>query len=470
MTDSSETSSQARFSKTTFFLTMELSRRKLERASQRQVCLTPGPRLSCAEYREVYLRVGGPWGWRSRRNWGDTQIASHLLRTDREIRVLRDGPDAIGFFEIEIGAHGDAEIRYFGLVPEAIGRGWAHPFLEEAIACAGARGVRRLLIKTSSTDHPKALALYQRAGFELMRTSVQERPEDLVGVRGEPRLVCLNRSLRDMTWFGTNATAQFFAEPKAIDELAELLGWARNNGHAVGILGEGANSLLPDATVQGLVLRLRGPHFERIAVDGDVVACGAGTRLSQVIAVSIRQGLGGIERLAGVPASIGGAVICNAGGRYGDIAERIEWADIVDGEGRLYRLGRSDMIFGYRNSSLAGKLVVGVGLKLQAEDRSLLRQRFLAALREKKKEQPLQQRSAGCIFKNPPGISARVLIGEAGLAGHCIGGATVSPVHCNFICVEEGTPASDILNLMALVQAEVRKRTGIALEPEIHIW
>jgi UDP-N-acetylmuramate dehydrogenase len=278
------------------------------------------------------------------------------------------------------------------------------------------------------------------------------------------------QNLRTMNWFGTNGVAEYFAQPGTYETLARLVEWAQTRGHSVRILGEGANCLIPDGDIAGIVIRLGGPVFDAIERSGPLLIAGAGAKLSHVMRVAIRAGLGGIERLAGIPATIGGACVGNAGGRSGDFGQWVDWVEIVGTDGQPIRMNASEIDFGYRKTSLESAIVVRVALRLRDADPQLLRLRYVQALREKKKTQPLQNQSGGCVFKNIRGISARLLIEDAGLAGRRVGGAHVSALHCNFFIADPGTTAADILNLMTIVQAEVRAKTGMRLEPEINIW
>ncbi len=153
--------------KTTWFLAMDIGARE-GGTSRGGLALVTGDDLSPSQYLDIYQRVGRPWGWRSRLSWSDDQIFAHLRRKDRAIRLLLDESQAIGFSELEVLSADCGDLRYFGLVPEAVGHGWSERFLDSAINCARTIGLRRLLIKTSDTDHPNALRLYRKAGFDIL--------------------------------------------------------------------------------------------------------------------------------------------------------------------------------------------------------------------------------------------------------------------------------------------------------------
>lgn len=278
------------------------------------------------------------------------------------------------------------------------------------------------------------------------------------------------RSLAPLCWFGTGGAAQFYVEPRTLAELVATVRRATAAGLPLRVLGEGANVLIPDEGVRGFVLRLVGPEFECVSRDGSLVVAGGGVKLSRLIAYTISEGLSGLEGLAGVPASVGGACVCNAGGKEVDIGLRVAWIDVLSG-GKVTRLTAQDVKFDYRASGLGqSDIVMRAAFKLRAECAEVVRAHYVEALRTKKARQPLDQNSGGCAFKNPRGLSARALIAEAGLAGYRIGGASVAPSHANFLVTGPGATSSDISRLMDDVQVAVHSRFGVMLEPELHLW
>jgi UDP-N-acetylmuramate dehydrogenase len=180
--------------------------------------------------------------------------------------------------------------------------------------------------------------------------------------------------------------------------------------------------------------------------------------------------LAGLECLAGIPGTVGGAIRMNAGGRFGEISNCIEWVRVVRPDGTTETLKRNQCGFGYRHSRLGSAVVVAVRFRLHREPRDEVAVRYREYWAYKKRSQPMSACSAGCVFKNPPGESAGRLIDRAGLKGARHGQAQVSEQHANFIVAGSGATASDVLQLVEQIRDAVWKKSGIKLELEIEIW
>lgn len=279
------------------------------------------------------------------------------------------------------------------------------------------------------------------------------------------------------TWFGVGGRADRFASPLDEEQVRDcVLAFA---GHTVRVLGDGANLLVDDGGVDGLVLDLSALNeFETASDDGGegevVLRVGAGRSLQRVVVDTVREGLSGLEHLGGIPASVGGAVVMNAGGSFGDISGAVRSVRALTTTGTQLRIPGEEISFGYRSSGLEHLILTGVefGLERVGEgERAGLRQRLKDVMSYKKETQPLSARSAGCCFKNPgPGVSAGALIDRAGCKGLRVGGAEVSSRHANFVVTHDGCTARQILDLMDEVQARVRQSSGIELEREIRVW
>ncbi|WP_227267680.1 UDP-N-acetylmuramate dehydrogenase [Roseobacter weihaiensis] len=434
--------------------------------------MTCGERVEPSVYLDIYRRVGATWGWKSRLDWTLEEAANHLSRANVDVGILTCDTHEVGFYEYERNTSEISEIVYFGLVPKWIGKGLARAFLNAILDRAVDQGVTKVELKTASTDHSNALRFYRAAGFSL-RTAIY-CDEDISISRdfadNLPLCVRPLQSLLNMNWFATRAVAEYFGVPASIEELMEMLDWASRLDLSVRVLGEGANSLLPDNLAKGVVVRLTGHEFEKIDIGEAFVTCGAGASLSRTIAETIRNGLGGLEHFAGIPASIGGAIVGNAGGRKGGIGDIIDWVEIIDNDLQLRRIDQFGIKFTYRNSSLRDFVVIRARLALRPGPPHELRREYIRFLKEKKVTQPLKENSVGCIFKNPAGTSARTIIREVGLGGLRVGGAVVSPLHQNFVCAEFGATYEDILTLVKLVEEKVAIETGIRLEREVIIW
>lgn len=283
------------------------------------------------------------------------------------------------------------------------------------------------------------------------------------------------------TWFGVGGLADRLARPSTIEELRQCVELDPD----LRVLGDGANLLVDDAGVGELVVELSRGVFREIAVHDETgfVIAGAGVRLPQLINECVRRGLGGLEALAGIPASVGGAVVMNAGGAFGEIRETVLRVHAMDRAGREHAIDRTHIDFGYRRSRLNHLLITSVEFTLAPGDPETLRKRLMDCMAYKKATQPLREDSAGCVFKNPTltrgiegvgeagqRVSAGMLIDRAGLKGARVGGAEVSQLHANFIVTHEGATARDIIELIALVQRRVEQSCGVRLEREVVIW
>lgn len=276
--------------------------------------------------------------------------------------------------------------------------------------------------------------------------------------------------LGPLTAYKLGGPARWLCEPRDEPELSALLSRLRAAGIPWRVLGGGANVLVRDDGFNGAVIRLRGPVFERVSFDGRMVTAGAGADLPGLIQKTLRQGLVGLEALVGIPGTVGGAVRMNAGGRHGQIGDFVRQVRLLDPEGHLAVRAAADVGFAYRRSGLDGCIVVAVTLALRRGDVAQAEARAREILELKRASQPLGARSAGCIFKNPPGKSAWRLIEQVGLRGARLGGAQISSQHANFIVAAETATAADVLGLIRLAAGRVREQQGVTLEPEVDIW
>lgn len=283
------------------------------------------------------------------------------------------------------------------------------------------------------------------------------------------------------TWFGVGGGADRLARPRNLDQLRRCIEMDPN----LRILGDGANLLVDDAGVGELVVSLAEGEFGDVKIDQAAgrITAGAGANLPKLILDSVRAGLGGLEGLGGVPATVGGAAVMNAGGTYAQICDTIARVHALDRAGRPVTLERNQIEYSYRKSGLNDLIITSVEFKLKKDDSGRLRSRLKEIMGFKKKSQPLSERSAGCCFRNPtlkeaisevgpPGarVSAGLLIDRAGGKGATVGGANVSDRHANFITARRGCTAKDVLTLIDQLQARVRDKFGITLEPEVVIW
>ena len=276
--------------------------------------------------------------------------------------------------------------------------------------------------------------------------------------------------LAPYTWFRLGGKAEYFAEPRHVDELAKLVRRARDEQLPVRLLGGGSNLLIRSEVVPGLVIHLVKPAFTEIQVKGQRVIAGGGAKLGHVISSSVREGLAGLENLVGIPGTIGGGLRGNAGGRSGDIGQWTAKATLMTRDGEILERAGDDLVFAYRLSNLDELVILSGEFKLEQDDPAALTKRMQKLWIVKKANQPLSHQSAGCIFKNPRGMSAGMLIDQAGLKGTRIGGAEVSDRHANFIIADPEATSQNVLQLIDLVKERVAEKLGVELETEIEIW
>lgn len=272
------------------------------------------------------------------------------------------------------------------------------------------------------------------------------------------------------TWFRLGGPAEYFAEPRDAAELARLVQRCQQEDLPVRLLGGGSNLLVRDEGVPGVVIHLPEAGFGQVEVQGRRVVAGGGAKLGHVISIAVREGLAGLETLVGIPGTIGGALHGNTGSRGGDIGQWTERATVLTRGGEVSERQRDELVFAYRQSSLDELVILAAEFELEPDDPEQLTKRMQQQWIVKKAAQPLAHQSAGCIFKNPRGMSAGMLIDQAGLKGARIGGAEVSDRHANFIVAEPGASTQDVLRLIELVRSRVADRVGIDLELEIEVW
>jgi UDP-N-acetylmuramate dehydrogenase len=283
-------------------------------------------------------------------------------------------------------------------------------------------------------------------------------------------IVKLDEPLAPYTYLGLGGPARYLAEPRTIDELRFLLQRAQEEETPVYILGGGSNLLVRDEGVAGLVIRLAAPAFRRIQVKGHQVTAGCGATLWSTIREAARHRLSGLEVLAGIPGTIGGAIRMNAGGRMGDIGQFTTSVTVMDWSGEVRTLERDALHFDYRDTRIDEPIILEASFELEEDDPEAIARRMKRVWIAKKATQPLAFQSAGCIFKNTRGLSAGLLIEQAGLKGYRVGGAEVSSRHANFIIAHPGCTARDVLRLIEVIRTRVREKFGVQLELEIKIW
>ncbi|MAG92398.1 MAG: UDP-N-acetylenolpyruvoylglucosamine reductase [Planctomycetaceae bacterium] len=279
-----------------------------------------------------------------------------------------------------------------------------------------------------------------------------------------------SKLLAPLTWMRVGGPAQYFLEPRSLDELAQVTACCHENQIPVHILGNGSNLLIRDEGVSGAVIQMTAPEFLKIDIEGTRVSSGAGALLSNLISRSVEAELAGLDSLVGIPGTVGGALHGNAGGRIGDIGQFVRSVDVLTAKGERFTRTEDELSFGYRESSINELVILSGTFQLQRDDPHEIVQRMRKNWIVKKSAQPLTSQSAGCIFKNPRGMSTGSLIEQSGLKGARVGNAEISDRHANFVVTHEGATSDDVLRLIDLVRSKVAEQFGVDLELEIEIW
>jgi len=296
-------------------------------------------------------------------------------------------------------------------------------------------------------------------------------PEDLRARWGAA--VRASEPLAAHTTFRIGGPADFFAEAKTLDELIELVRRARQQRVPFFILGNGSNLLISDRGFRGLVienhcaqvsLQALGATRARVRVESGAVLPGLANRLA-------RQGWAGLEWAIGVPGTMGGAIVGNAGAHGACIADNLIGVTILDAESVIRELPKTELAFAYRTSRFKrarDEVILRAEIELERDEPDACIARMQAYVEQRRRTQPTEP-SVGSIFKNPPGDFAGRLIDAAGLKGTRVGGVEVSPVHANFFVNRGGATASEVLQLIEIVRTRVRAQFGVELELEIQV-
>lgn len=283
-------------------------------------------------------------------------------------------------------------------------------------------------------------------------------------------IVTENAALAPHTWYRIGGPARWMVRPRSVQELAEAARRCAENDIPIYVLGLGANLLVSDQGVDGAVFQLNEEYWRRVKFDENRLEAGSGVDLQKLVLRTVREGLAGIECLAGIPGTVGGGVRMNAGGKFGDIGASITRVQVMDAEGEIFERTRNDLIFDYRQTNIAATFILGATMELEEEDPQRIMRRTKEIWMYKRNSQPLNTKNAGCIFKNPRGLSAGALIDQAGLKGFRIGGAQVSDKHANFIIAHPGATADDVMRLIKIIREKVYEKNEIELESEVRIW
>lgn len=291
--------------------------------------------------------------------------------------------------------------------------------------------------------------------------------EKLRQTAGENK-VKTNEAMAKHTTFRVGGPADYFVTPAGPKELAEILKLCRDSNMPFFILGNGSNLLVSDKGVRGVVIEI-GKPFDYCEVKGARLTAGAGCLLSAIAKKALDHSLTGLECAAGIPGSLGGAVVMNAGAYGFEMKDIVTEVTVLKPDGQVAVLPLTSMEFGYRTSIVAkqGYIVLEAVLQLEQGDREEIKKKMEDLAARRREKQPLEYPSGGSTFKRPEGYFAGKLIEDAGFRGYCVGGAQVSEKHCGFVINKDHATAEDICRLCGEIQEKIMKDTGVALEMEI---
>ena len=270
------------------------------------------------------------------------------------------------------------------------------------------------------------------------------------------------------TTFRVGGPASYFVTPETEEEVAKVIEVCTQENVPYYIVGNGSNLLVSDAGYRGVIVQIY-KEMNEVKVEGDLVKAQAGALLSGIAAKALGAELSGFEFASGIPGTIGGACVMNAGAYGGEMKDVLESVTALTGEGKIIELGRNELELGYRTSVIAkkGYIVLGAVLKLERGDGEKIKT-YMDELKEKRvTKQPLEYPSAGSTFKRPEGYFAGKLIQDSGLKGFTVGGAQVSEKHSGFVINKGNATAADVMELIRQVTAKVKEDTGVTMEPEV---
>ncbi len=295
----------------------------------------------------------------------------------------------------------------------------------------------------------------------------QEFYRELLNIVPGDRIKC-NEPMKLHTTFRAGGPADFFAVPETKEEVRGLVRLCEDAGMPYYIIGNGSNLLVSDRGYRGLIIQIY-KEMGRIAAANGQITAQSGALLSRVAAKALEEGLSGLEFASGIPGTLGGACMMNAGAYGGEMKDVLSSVLVLTPEGEFLTLHSGELDMGYRTSVISkkGYIVLEACIQLEKGDKESIRSRMEELRKKRTSKQPLEYPSAGSTFKRPEGYFAGKLIEDAGLRGFRVGGAQVSEKHCGFVINRDGASAAEIAELMRQVSARVEEQFGVVLEPEV---
>lgn len=297
----------------------------------------------------------------------------------------------------------------------------------------------------------------------------QEFINELNGIIGKEN-IRLEELMAKHTTFQIGGPAQVFVTPKTVEEIQQIVQLCNANEVPFFVLGNGSNLLVSDRGMDGVVIQLYH-NFSDFQIEKNIVTAKAGAMLAAIGNAAGKAELTGFEFAAGIPGTLGGAVVMNAGAYGGEMKDIIKKVLLMDLDGNIFEKSCEEMDFGYRHSIVeeAHYIVLGAVLELAEGDRDAIRSRMKELSEARREKQPLEFPSAGSTFKRPEGYFAGKLIMDANLRGYRVGGAQISEKHCGFVVNRGGATAADVQKLIKDVQDKVYDTFQVRLEPEVKL-
>ena len=280
--------------------------------------------------------------------------------------------------------------------------------------------------------------------------------------------VMKDEPMKKHTTFRIGGPADYFVTPESREEIQAIVELCKKEEIPYSVIGNGSNLLVGDKGYHGIILYL-GDGMDQIQVDGNRLTIQAGCLMSRIAREACEHALTGFEFASGIPGSIGGGVVMNAGAYDGELGQIVTKVWVMNEEGEILVLNNQDMEFGYRTSVIKKRpfIVVQVEMELQPGNQEEIAAKMTELNRRRREKQPLEYPSAGSTFKRPQGYFAGKLIMDAGLRGYSIGGACVSEKHCGFIINKNHASAADVAEVICEVQERVKEKFGVTLETEV---
>lgn len=279
--------------------------------------------------------------------------------------------------------------------------------------------------------------------------------------------ISLNEPLARFTTFRIGGEADYYVEPADAEDALNIVRYLNKQGVPFYVMGNGSNVLISDDGIRGVVINTEA-SFNYLKHDDGVITAGSGAKIAKFVDYCIQNGYKGVEMLAGIPATVGGALVMNAGAYEGETSTYVtEVTTIIDNE--IKHLNKEECGFRYRASNLKGSVILEAKFSMPEGNKEEVSKRRKELLLKRNDSQPVEIPNAGCVFKNPEGYKAAILIEQSGLKNASFGGAVVSQKHANFIVNSNGATANDVVELVKMIRRTVKEKTGVELEMEVKL-